>query len=333
MKILITAPFDPTYLDLISQSVGEVIQGPPEDRGLLGRNEFLRLLNQYAPEVLVVEVNRVPGDIICDADYLRAIAVCRGGTDNVDVETATQRGLVVINAPGRNATAVAEMAIALMINLGRNIIPGAQLIQDRQWKDMLETCYALEGIELSGRVAGIIGVGAVGKEVAKRLKALEMRLLGHDPYVSQAQLADLDISMSTLEELMQESDFVILLAASTDETRGMIDGRYLAMMKPSAYFINMARASLVNESALIAALREKKIQGAALDVHSQEPLPADSPWLGMDNVLLTPHLGGSTTDAIRNHSTMIYEDLKRIADGKKPTRIVNPDVWSRRKRS
>jgi D-3-phosphoglycerate dehydrogenase len=327
MIVLNTAPFDPDYLHQMEIEIGQVIQGKPEEEDLLDVPAFQKLLSKTSPGVLIIEVNQVPAEVLASAPSLRVIAVCRNGTNNVDVEAATQQDIVVINAPGRNATAVAELTIANMIAIARNVVKGANLILNHKWEDMVKTCYALEGIELGNRTAGIIGLGHIGRQVAKRLIAFDMHLLGYDPYVKQSAFADFGVESTSLERLMAESDFILLLAAVTGENKGFINAELLSLMKPSAYFINMARSVLVDEKALLHTLQSKTIRGAALDVHSKEPLPVDSPWLSLDNVLLTPHLGGATEEMIFNHSKMIYEDLIRIKNNTYPKRFVNPNVW------
>jgi D-3-phosphoglycerate dehydrogenase len=326
MKIFYTAPFDLKYLQLIEKNLGEIIPGIPEEEVLLDEYAFQDVLKETQPEILIVEINKVTAKVITAAPALRAIAVCRSGINNIDVGAATERNILVINTPGRNAVAVAELTVAGMISIARNLVKGVNLIRNRGWEDMVKTCYALEGIELGGRTAGIIGLGEIGKRLAKRLKAFEMELLGYDPYVKQNQLDELGINLVSLDELMRKSDFVILLASVTEESRGMIDSTLLSLMKPDAYFVNMARSALVMEAALLETLQEKRIAGAVLDVHSAEPLPFDSPWLSLDNVLLTPHIGGATKEMITNHSRMVYEDLLLFARGERPCHIVNPQV-------
>jgi phosphoglycerate dehydrogenase-like enzyme len=327
MIVLNTAPFDPDYLHQVEVEIGQVIQGKPEEEDLLDVPSFRELIDKTSPGVLIVEINEVPGEVFASARSLKVIAVCRNGTNNVDVEAATQQGIIVINAPGRNSTAVAELTIASMIAIARNVVKGANLISDHKWEDMVKTCYAFEGIELGNRIAGIIGLGHIGRKVAKRLRGFDMRLIGYDPFVTKSIFTECGVESTSLEKLMTEADFILLLAAVTEDNKGFINAELLSLMKPSAYFFNMARSVLVDEEALLQALASKAIRGAALDVHSEEPLPLDSPWLSLDNVLLTPHLGGATAEIILNHSKMIYADLIRIKNGKCPKRIVNPDAW------
>ena len=331
MKVLTMAPFDAKYLELIEQKVGTVVKGPQEEDYLIPGSQLIQLLKEELPTIVIIEINRIPTEVLLEATSLRVIAVCRSGVDNVDIEAATERGILVINAPGRNAVAVAELIIAEMISIVRNLVKSVNLIKDHQWADMVKTCYALEGVELAKRTAGIIGLGAIGKKVAKRLAAFEMRLLGYDQFVDHAAISELGVELTSLENLMKESDFVLLLAADTGKNQGMINAELLSLMKSDAYFVNMARSVLVDEEALLIILREKKIAGAVLDVHSIEPLPFDSPWLSLDNVLLTPHIGGATREVITNHSQMITDDLIRFTNGERPLNLANPQVWENKK--
>jgi phosphoglycerate dehydrogenase-like enzyme len=329
MKSLYTAPFDQVYLALLEKNFGEVKAGLPEEDRLLDNDEMILMINDVRPDVVIVEVNIINDVVLKHVEGLRIIAVCRSGTNNIDVRAATEKGILVINTPARNAVAVAEWTIALMICNARNFYQGAHLIQNRGWLDMVKTCYDLEGYELAGRKVGIIGIGSIGRAVAQRLRNWEMDILGFDPFVSQTDVDDINVKMTSLEALLTESDFVVLLAAATDENQGMISDEQIGLMKPSAYLINSARASLIDESSLLMALKTGKIAGAALDVHHREPLPFDSPWFELDNVLLTPHLGGATKDTITKHSQMIYEDLLRFKNHERPKNLVNPDVWDR----
>jgi D-3-phosphoglycerate dehydrogenase len=328
MKILNTAPFDQQYLELLARDYGQLIAGIPEKERLLDNEEMINLIKKVQPDVLIVEVNEVNSTVLKQVDSLKVIAVCRSGTNNIDVQAATDKNITVINAPGRNAVAVAEWTIAMMIDLARNFHKGVNLIREGAWENMVQTCYNLEGYELSGRTAGIIGVGSVGSEIAKKLDCWGMKTLGYDPFVSQKDVEGIGIKMTTMEELLQESDYVVLLASVSKENQGMIDQKRISMMKPTAYFINVARAALVDEAALFNALQTGKIAGAALDVHSEEPLPPNSPWFTLNNVTLTPHLGGATKETITRHSQMVYEDLLLIKEGRKPIHLVNPRVWN-----
>ncbi len=308
MKILNTAPLHNEFIKLFENDF-DYIQATPEEESLLGEDQFVELMEKENPEILIVELNNVTEKVIRAADSLKLIAVCRGGTTNINLDAAKKAGVVVINTPARNAVAVAEFTISLMINISRHIIQSIEFVKNHKWIDLLETFYRFEGNELYGKTAGIIGLGDTGQEVAKRLMAFDMTLIGYDPGFTEERIKDLDVNLVDLESLVKVSDYILLHASVTDSSRNMINKKILDLMKPNAYFINMARAALVVEDDLIDALVNKRIAGAALDVHSIEPLPLDSPWMDMENVIITPHLGGSAKEIILRHSKMVYEDI------------------------
>ena len=327
MKILLTAPFDKVMLERL-ELVANVVIGPQEETRLLEPAEVTNLLQQENPDIFVTEINPVNAAALDAAPNLRLLGVCRTGLDNIDLEYASRRKISVINAPGRNATSVAEFTIGLMISLGRYLVESAVEVKQRRWQDATTTWNRYMGSELAGKTAGIIGLGAIGKAVAKRLQCFQMKILAYDPYIPDTDFVAFGGEKTRLEDLLRESDYVLLHAPVTPETRGMLDLPKISLMKHSAFLVNMARAALIDENALIATLKDRKIAGAALDVHKDEPLPLDSPWLDLDNVILTPHIAGCTTEIISNHSKMIGEDILRFCRGEKPERLVNPSAWS-----
>lgn len=269
-------------------------------------------------EIVVVQFAPLNRAFLEAARQLQVIAVLRGGTENVDVACATQRGIAVLNTPARMARAVAECTVGLILTEVRNLARAhARLVQgiwDRSFPN------ANDIPELYRRTIGLVGYGAVGHLVARCLDAFGCRILAYDPYFkgnpAPAALAD-------LPALLQEADVVSLHARLSSETRHLIGAKELARMKPTTILVNTARSGLVDEAALIAALRERRIMGAALDVFDTEPLPPDHPLLHLDNVTLTPHLAGSTRDAFRNSPVLMAGHLTRLlrAEGSLP--VVN----------
>ncbi|RLG09467.1 MAG: D-glycerate dehydrogenase, partial [Thaumarchaeota archaeon] len=212
----------------------------------------------------------------------------------------------------------------------RNIVRACTLLKQGIWRDefyFYEEC----GFELENKVLGIVGFGKVGREVAKRAKALQMRILAYDPYVSPNLMKSLGVEPTTLERLLEESDVVTLHVRLTDETRHMIGERELKRMKPTAILVNTSRGEIVDEKALIKALNEGWIAGAALDVFEKEPLPPDHPFLKMDNVTITPHIAGASKEVVKRSVIMIAEDVKRLLKGEKPLYCVNPEVLEKEK--
>jgi phosphoglycerate dehydrogenase-like enzyme len=243
----------------------------------------------------------------------------------VDIAAATDAGIIITNTPGRNAVAVAEYAIGLIINLIRGITVSNRMVLDGTWE--FWRFRRLEGMELKGHTVGLVGVGHVGLEVAKRLKGFSMRILGYDPYVDRQLATAAAVQLVPLDQLLRESDIVSIHAAATPDSQGLIGAREVAMMKPTAYFINTARATITDEHALYKALRDKHIAGAALDVFRDEPVDRENPLAQLDNVLVTPHLAGATREVIINHSRMIEEDIEAYVRGQCPPNALNPQAW------
>jgi autoinducer 2 (AI-2) kinase len=255
------------------------------------------------------------------------VGVCRGKVgSHVDVAAATEHGVLVLNTPGRNAVAVAELTLALMLMLARRIPRATGLVQTGAWDSPLCAVH-WGGIELAGKTAGLIGLGAVGRGVARRLRAFDVDVLAYDPYVPSASVPD--VRLVSLDELLSRSDFVSVHCTLSPETRGLVGREGLALMKPTAFLINTARASIVDEAALLDALRTGRIAGAGLDVFSVEPLPLHHPFTRLDNVVLTPHIGGAPDDVVKRHSWMLTNDILRWQRGDRPVHMLNPEVWKR----
>lgn len=269
-------------------------------------------------DVLVVQFTPISRSFIESATGLKVIGVLRGGTENVDVEMATGRGICVMNTPGRNARAVAECTMGMILGEIRNIARSHACLKRGEWRRSFPNSDAIP--ELYEKTVGLVGYGAVGRLVAGYLDAFGSRILAYDPFVqgdaSPATLVD-------LETLMKESDVVSIHARLTEETHHLIGEKELAWMKPSAILVNSARSGLVDEEALVRALSERRIMGAALDVFDTEPLPLDHPLVKLDNVTITPHLAGSTIDAFRNSPKLMAAHLTRMLRGESDLPIVN----------
>jgi D-3-phosphoglycerate dehydrogenase len=291
----------------IEQGGPEAVSLPAEITEDLG--EFEILVIQFAP-VSRQFMERMPA--------LRVIGVVRGGTENVDVPFATERGITVMNTPGRNARAVAECAMGLILAEVRNLARSHACLKTGAWRR--EFPNSAEIPELNEKTVGLVGYGAVGRLVAHYLQSFGSRILAFDPFVAgdpaPATLAD-------LPTLLKESDVVSIHARLSEDTYHLIGRRELAMMKPTAVLVNTARSGLVDERALINALSQRAIMGAAIDVFDTEPLPADHPLIQLDNVTITPHLAGSTIDAFRNSPRMIAGHLTRMLQGERNLPVVN----------
>ncbi len=269
-------------------------------------------------DIVVVQFAPLNRAFIEAAKNLKAIAVLRGGTENIDVPFATQRGIAVLNTPGRLARAVAECTVGLILTEIRNLARGQARLMQGKWDRSFPNTEDIP--ELYRRTVGLVGYGAVAQLVAKYLDAFGCRLLAFDPYAKGNPAPAVLFDLPTL---LKESDVVSLHARHCAETERMIGAKELALMKPSAILVNTARSGLVDEAALLQALQERRIMGAALDVFDIEPLPADHPFLRLDNVTLTPHLAGSTRDGFRNSPVLMAGHLARMLRGEGPLPIVN----------
>ena len=255
-----------------------------------------------------------------------------GRRPRADVAAATEAGILVCVMPGLNAEAVADLTLAFFILCARHVLPAVTQLKEGLWQQSsrqspMDWVYQnFTGFELAGRTAGLIGLGAIGVQVARRLKAFGMRILGCDPHVSQEQAVDLGVTLVSLDDLLARSDFVSLHAALTDQTRKLLGAHELSLMKSSAFLINTARADLVEERALYQVLGEGRIAGAALDVFHVEPLPSDSPLLSHPSVILTPHISGASSDQLYYQSRAFLDAVRSLRIGEAPANLVNPEV-------
>lgn len=253
------------------------------------------------------------------APRLRVIARPGVGYDSIDLPAATRRGIAVCNMPAVNATAVAELTIALLLMCARHIPRNIDDVRSGSWQ-------RLEGRELRNATLGLVGLGAIGKAVAQLASCFGMSILAYDKY-QDTEFADRHgIRYTGIDELLATSDYVSLHMLLDASTRHWVDGSRLARMKPTAYLVNTSRGPVVDEAALYRALRDGVIAGAALDVVEVEPLPADSPLRGLGNVYITPHLGGVTREARERSGRGAAQNVLNVLDGREPTNVVNPDA-------
>ena len=271
-------------------------------------------------EIIALHFAPVPEAVLDAGPDLRAVIVARAGFENVNVEAASERGVAVVNLQGRNAPAVAEQAVALMLAEARDIARSDAGIKAGRWpKGFPGPAY-----ELGGRTVGVIGFGYVGRHLAKRLSGFGVRLLVYDPYVDAPTIASYGgEKVAQLERIFREGDFVTLHARLTDETRRFVGREQFDLMKPTAYFINNARSRMVRYDDLYEVLREGRIAGAALDVFDDEPLPEGSPWLELENVTFTPHIAGSTEDTWESTVRMVAEAVREFSETGRCLNTVN----------
>jgi len=268
--------------------------------------------------VLVCEADFVMGEILDRP--LQVIGSTRGDPTNVDVAGATARGIPVLHTPGRNADGVAEMTVALLFAATRHVVVGDRELRSGDlYGDGSIPYQRHRAWQVAGRTAGIVGLGAVGRAVAWRLAGLGMQVISFDPYAD-------DATHDTLDAVLREADVVTVHAAPTPETLGMIGADAFAAMRPGAVYLNSARAGLHDLDALTSALASGHLSAAGLDHFDGERLPKGHPLIAMDQVVLTPHIGGATYDTEANHTAMIADDLARLFAGERPLHCVNPEV-------
>ena len=284
--------------------------------------EFLAALNE-ADAVLCGNDLRVDDRFFEKAPRVKAIAKMGAGLDTVDIDAASHHGAVVFHTPGANDQAVADHTFALILGVARKILFCDRSLREGRWEHT-----RVMGIEIWQKTLGLIGLGAIGRCVARRARGFQMRIVAHDPCWPEDFAAEYGIEQVPVETLLEISDIVSIHAPLTPENRGMIDARALSTMKDSAILINAARGGIVNEADLYTALKEHTIAGAGIDVFENEP-PADSPLLGLDNVVLTPHTAAFTFEGMNNMSVGVVEQLIDFAAGKKPAFVVNPGVYER----
>ena len=277
-------------------------------------------ISAEAADVVVVESDSVRGPVFEQGSRaLIAVASTRGDPNNVDVPGATAAGIPVLNTPARNADAVAEMAVALLLAATRHLVTAdADVRSGHMFRDGSIPYQRFRGAEIAGLTAGLVGLGAVGRALQWRLSGLGLRVIAHDPYNDDAR--------HDLDELLAEADVISMHAPVTADTAGMIGAQQFAAMRDGVVFLNTARAQLHDTDALVDALRAGKVGAAGLDHFAGEWLATDHPLTGMPNVVLTPHIGGATWNTEARQAQMVADDLEALLNGNTPAHIVNPEV-------
>ncbi|MBE3114973.1 MAG: 2-hydroxyacid dehydrogenase [Actinobacteria bacterium] len=278
-------------------------------------------------EILLVLFCPVSQEAIDALPNLKLIGALRAGLENIDVKYATEKGIIVQNIKGRNAQAVSDFTIGLILGEARNIARSYHAVKNGIWrKDFVNSDMVPE---LQGKTIGLVGFGYIGQLVAQKLSGFQVNILVFDPYVSAEVIQKYHAKKVTIEDLFKSADFVSLHAKMSKNTKNMIGEKELLLMKDTAYLVNTARADLVEEDALYQVLKEKKIAGAALDVFWQEPIGENSRWLELDNVTLTTHIAGTTKEALTKSPYLLVEDINKLLENKEPRFVVNPEVLKR----
>jgi len=285
-------------------------------------DELLRVIGEY-DALIVRSETKVTAAVIEAAKKLQVIGRAGAGVDNIDVEAATNRGIIVVNAPLGNTTSAAEHAIALMLSLSRYIPQANATLKGGKWERQ-----RFMGVEVRGKTLGIVGLGQIGSEVARRARGLDMHIIAHDPFVSEERAQALIVEMVSLEDLLRRSDYIAIHTALTPQTRGLIGEKELSLVKPCVRIINVARGGIVDEEALYNAVEEGRVAGAAVDVFSKEPAE-DNILFKSDRIIVTPHLGASTAEAQERVALDVAEQIVAIFRGEPPAYSVNAPLVPR----
>ena len=317
-KVLVSDPISQLGVDALGEGGLLDVTFKPG----LPHEELLKIIPEYSA-LVVRSQTKVGADVIAAAKNLKAIGRAGVGVDNVDVEAATARGIVVMNTPGGNTISTAEHAFSLLVSVARKIPQADASVKCGKWDRK-----SFQGVELNGKTLAILGMGRIGTEVAKRAIAFGMRVLAYDPYLSEARAKTLQVELiEKLEDALPHADFVTMHMPLTDETRHMLDAKRLALLKKGARIVNCARGGLIDEQALAEALTSGHVAGAAIDVFEQEPPDAANPLRNAPNIVFTPHLGASTAEAQESVGIEIAHTIRAaLLDGTINNAVNAPSV-------
>lgn len=314
MKVVIAEKISEAGVGLLQGAGFQVVDGTSAER------DELKALLADAAALIVRSATKVDADMFEAAPNLKVVGRAGVGVDNVDLDTATRRGVVVVNAPQSNILSAAEHTIALILALVRNVPQAHAALYDGRWERS-----KWEGVELHGKTLAILGLGRIGTLVAQRMSAFGMRLIAYDPFVSKSRAAQMGVEVVTLEEALSQGDIITVHLPKTPETANLLDAKRLSLCKPDARVINVARGGLVDEQALADAVASGKLGGAAVDVFTKEPA-TENPLFGVPGIIVTPHLGASTTEAQDKAGVTIAEQVKLALSGELAPYAVNVDA-------
>ena len=307
-KVLVTArsfgKISDTPFQILKDAGFEVVTHPR--RGPLDKEEMIPLIKDV--EGVIVGTDVVDDEVLAHGKCLKVVAKHGVGVDNIDLDAARRRNIVVTNTPGANSLAVAEMALCMMLAISRNMVEGDRRVRSGQWG-------TITGCQLTGKRVGIVGFGAIGRCLARLLKGFDCQITAYDPYINAQVAAELGVQIVSFDELLASSDYISLHVPNTPETRNMFSEEAFAKMKKTAFLINLARGGVVDELALARALEEGEIAGAAVDVFSEEPPSLDHPLFKAPNVIVTPHIGAHSREAMDNMSTMAAQNVVAVLTG------------------
>ncbi|KAB2952876.1 phosphoglycerate dehydrogenase [Heliorestis acidaminivorans] len=312
MRVLVCDPISQLGIDVF-QAAGNI---EVDVKLKQTEDEIVNIVADYEA-IIVRSETKITKKIIEAADKLKVIGRAGVGVDNIDVEAATQKGVVVVNAPEGNTIAAAELTIGHIVALARNIAPANDALKGGAWARSKYT-----GMELKGKKLGILGMGKIGSEVAKRARAFDMIVYAYDPYVSEERARNIGVQVKDLDTVIRESDIISIHMPKTKDTYRLLNAEKIAMMKDGVYLVNCARGGIIDEEALYEALVSGKVAKAGLDVFEKEPM-TESPLFGLENVLVTPHLGASTKEAQVNVAVDVAHDIVRVLRGEAVSAAVN----------
>jgi glyoxylate reductase len=279
--------------------------------------------------LLSLLTDRIDGAVLDACPRLKVVSNYAVGYDNIDVEAATARGVVVTNTPGVLTETTADFAFALLMAAARRVVEADRYTRAGRWRSWMP--MLLLGQDVHHATLGLVGLGRIGAAMARRARGFEMKILYYDVVRREDLERELGIEYTSLDDLLRRSDFVSVHTPLTAQTRHLIGARELGLMKKTAMLINSARGPIVDQEALVDALRSGTIAAAGLDVFEVEPLPPDHPLLGLDNVTLAPHIASASVDTRTKMAMMAAENLLAVLDGRRPPNFVNPEVWDRRR--
>lgn len=310
MKLLIRAPFTEERINDLREYFDDIVYDPWTKTGeRYYEDEMLEVLKREQPDALITELDRVTGKVLEGYDHLQFIGDCRANPANIDVDACKKAKVPVLCTPARNAQAVAELLVGLLLNYMRNVLPAVEWVKKGEWKEGTTPYYLWMGHELCGKKVGFVGFGAVGKAAARLLEAFGCEIAFYDPYVDFVKDT---YQKKELENIFAESDIVSIHLPVLESTRGIVSRELLYKMKENALFVNTARSAVVDEGALKDVIKEKRIRGAILDVLSVEPPEAEDLKIAeYDNVLLTPHICGATYEVTDHQSDILTEQIKK----------------------
>ncbi len=315
-KVLLVEKIDEAGLKLL-EGVGEVKLASKASE------ETLIEESRDVDAIVIRALGRITAKVMDNAPRLKVVGRHGVGVDNIDVEAATRRGIAVVYTPEANAEAVADHTMGLIIASAKNIVQGSYALKSKgNWNFR----YEQRGTDVYGKTLGIIGLGRIGRRVAKRAKGFDMKVLVYDPYVNKDSASKVGVELVDLETLLRFSDFITIHVPLTEETRKLLDEREFSLMKPEAFLVNTSRGGVVDERAMIKALSTGKLAGAGLDVFEKEPPDPENLLFKFDNVVVTPHMASHTVESLRKMAVEVAEGVVKVLKGETPTNIVNPEV-------